>query len=264
MPPTSSAQRLIANAKGTENHGQGPASSVPPATFHIRAVPFCPRAQRAMVALSARGTGWTLDEVPETAASVLRLPQLIVRMPGSADWTIHKSTAMVEAVEDLHPDQPLYPDDPDQLAAERTLMELGRGLQIRLSAVTHSRDSVENDLAIYRLRERLALVEATLADVPYIVARPLSNAGVVFGPTLWRIIFVDHRFDTHLICDLPRLSSWGHRLSEHLAMQKVLGREAEATYLAQLKARRAPLISKLDADLWRHAYGAGKPHRGAG
>lgn len=234
------------------------------AAFHLRAIPFCPVAQRAMVALAARGTGWSMEEIPGPDAPGRGLPQLVVRQPGSPDRIFDKSIAMVEAVENLHPGRPLYPENRDERGAVRALMELGRGLQIRLSAVTHARDSVENDYAIHRLRQRLNLVEKTLADAPDIVARPLSNAGVVFGPTLWRIIFVDRRFETHLLSGLSRLSSWGHRLSEHPAMRNVLGTGGEKTYLALLQGRGVPLVSKVDAELWRRAYGAGGPHRGAG
>jgi glutathione S-transferase len=217
-----------------------------------------------MIALAARGTGWTLEEIPGPDKRRPGLPQLVVRQSGSVDRIFQKSISMVEEVEALHPDQPLYPADPEARAVERALMELGRGLQIRLSAVTHARDSVENDYAVHRLRQRLNLVEKTLAEVPDVIARPLSNVGVVFGPTLWRIIFVDRNFETHLLSGLPRLSAWTQRLSEHPALRLVLGAGAEETYRALLQARGVPLVSKVDADLWRQAYGAGEPHRGAG
>lgn len=241
----------------------GPLPS-PAATFHLRAIPFCPVAQRVMLALAARGTGWTVEEIPGTFLSRPDLPQLTVQIPGGAQKTFDKSIAMIEAVEALHPDQPLYPDDPALRRAERALMELGRGLQIRLSAVTHAQDSVENDIAIHHLRQRLILIEQSLTQVPEVVARPLSNAGVVFCPTLWRIFLVDRWFQTYLMTGLPVLSRWGRGLIRQPAVQSVLDEDSERLYLALLRQRGAPLVSQLDADLWQPILGLRGPHQGAG
>lgn len=239
-----------------------PGALPPVSTFNLRSIPFCPVAQRVMVALSARGTRWSIEEIQGTFISRPDLPQLTVSTPGTTDRTIDKSIAMIEAVEDLHPDQSLYSDDPTIRTAERGLMELGRGLQLRLSAVTHAQDSVENDVAIHRLRERLILVEHSLSQTPDIVARPLSNAGVVFGPTLWRILLVDRLFQTYLLTGLPFLTRWGLSLNDHPAMQNVLGGVGERTYLGILQQRGVPLVSKIDAELWLPILGARNPHRG--
>jgi len=201
---------------------------------------------------------------PDEVAARQELPLLTVTHAGRADQLFTKSIAMVEAVEKVHPDKPLYPAQREERRSERALMELGRGLQIRSSAVTHAQDFVENDYAKNRLRLRLGLVETCLTDAPDILGRFLSNAGVVFAPTLWRIFLVDRKFETYLLSGLPLLSDWGRRLISHPSVQQVLDKELEKIYYDILEARGVPLILKLDAAILQKFLGehSSKPSSG--
>ena len=90
----------------------------PPPGFHLRCTATCPVAQRAMIALAGRGRPWTVETVderhgtgPEGDRAPVRagLPVLTVTRPGQADLHLSETFAMIELIEDTHPDQPLYP-----------------------------------------------------------------------------------------------------------------------------------------------------------
>src|SRR5690606_1065329 len=127
------------------------------------------------------------------------------------------SIPMIDAIEDLFPESPLYPQDPSARAAAQALMRLGRGLLSRLSDATHARDSGEHVMAAFRVTTRLRLIEGVLADE--FTREDLDNPGVVFAPTLWRIRLLDRNVGTFLLHGLPLLGAWADMLSQHPALR---------------------------------------------
>lgn len=214
----------------------------------LSSVPFCPRLQRAKVALAARGAGWQEQDAPDVWPMPDGYPRMTLRDANGTETVHLRSIPMIDAIEGLFPDQPLYPADPAAKAADQALMRLGRGLQLRLSDVTHARDSVDHDMAVFRLTTRLRLIEGVLADE--FPREDLDNAGVVFAPTLWRIRLLDRRVGTFLLHGLPHLTRWAEVLAAHAALRAALGPDADAAYLARVRSRNIVLMAEADRVLW--------------
>lgn len=237
----------------------GPAVQVR-ARFHIRSWPFCPLAQRAMVALAALGTGWTHDpRAPDGHP-----PLLTASGPGLPLQVVREPLAMLDLIETAHPDRPLLPSEPGPRGAVRELMQLGVAVQDALSAVTRATESNDHDIAIHRLRlklERLDTLELSGAGRD---EAGIDLAGVVLGPTLWRMRVLDRHCETYLMSGLSRVEGLEAALSAHPAMQKVFRPGAEQDYLATLHRRGAVLLAVADAATWRLLVGHGGRLRGAG
>lgn len=214
----------------------------------LASVPFCPRLQRAKLALAARGASWSETFAPDVWPMPEGYPRMVLR-DGAGQETIHlRSIPMIEAIEALFPDQPLYPQDAAAKSADQALMRLGRGLQLRLSDVTHASDSVSHDMAVFRLTSRLRLIETILADE--FPREALDNPGVVFAPSLWRMALLDREAGTFLLHGLPRLTAWAAMLSRHPALSVALGPDPEAVYLARIRARNIVLMAEADRAIW--------------
>lgn len=214
----------------------------------LSSVPFCPRLQRAKVALAARGGICTEQDAPDVWPMPEGYPRMVLRHPDGSETLHLRSIPMIEAIEALFPAHPLYPHDPAAKAADQALMRLGRGLQLRLSDVTHAADSVAHDMAVFRLTSRLRLIEGVLAEeFPRV---HLDNPGVVFAPTLWRIRLLDREAGTFLLHGLPRLTDWAEMLSAEPALRIALGHAAEAVYLSRVRARNTVLMAEADRALW--------------
>ena len=237
--------------------GPATAQDRPTPRFHLRSSAFCPLAQRAMVALAVRGSDWSHDASARDGEPS-RLTVTSARAPVRDEGD---PVAMLDLIEALHPGQPLLPADPARRAPLRALMELGVEVQECLSAVTRATASNDHDIAVYRLRLRLLLAEDLAPEGPE--EDPLDLAGVVFGPTLWRMRVLDQHCQSFLLTGLDRLGRWERVLSRHPALRAVLPPTAEWTYLATLRRRGAALLSVTDASAWRPLLGHGGL-RGAG
>ena len=217
--------------------------------FHLRSWPFCPLAQRAMLALAARGTSWTHDpSLPDGSPPVLTLA-----WPDGRTKVERDPLGIFELVEACHPDYPLLPPDPDTQDLAWDLVHLAALAQASLSAVTRATESNDHDMAVYRLRARLLKLEARLTEEP--VESTFGLVDAALGPMLWRLRVLDETCETFLLAGLPRLEAREGWLAGHPAMRAVFGPEAVATYLATLARRGAVVLSVTDAAAWRVLLG---------
>ena len=229
-------------------------------SFHLRSWPFCPLAQRVMVALAARDTPWTHDSEGQDGEP----PRLTVRRSGRSMRIESESLRMLAAVDASLPGPQLLPRNTERRQAVQTLAQLGVNIQERLSVVTRATDPVDYDLAVYRLTLRLDLAEAIAPAVGGSPVPWLDLAHVVFGPTLWRLGVLDRHCETFLLSGHPRLAAWERALSAHPAVQAVFPPEAETRYLGTLLRRGAVMLSAEDASTWRLLLGHENGLSGAG
>lgn len=213
--------------------------------FHLTAPEVCPTAQRALIALDLRGA-----QVAQTLARQ-STTRLTITRDGLADVALTSPLAMIEAIEELHPDHPLHPRDTGTRALHRDMISLGMEVQQRLSIVTRAKLTTELHLAILHLRTELARVEKTLKAGSYSHGRQFSNVDVVFAPTLWRLRLLDMRCATFLLSGFPLLADWARWISGHTALRATLSLTALQTYLAELDRRGAALVSPVQGDAWK-------------
>ncbi|WP_210529677.1 hypothetical protein [Rubellimicrobium arenae] len=228
--------------------------------FHLRSGPFCPLAQRVMVALAVCGASWSNDP---TAADG-EAPTLVVTRPRVPRLVERDHLAMLDLVEAFRPGPNRRPGTLTGPETTRRIIDLGVSVQSGLSAVTRATESNEHDMAIFRLRDRLQRLEDLLPPDVGVPGAVLHRHEVVLGPTLWRLRVLDQHCETYLMTGLPRIAAWERTITGHAAMRAVFPADAERIYLSTLRRRGAVLLSIADAATWRLLIGHSGQLRGAG
>ncbi|MFT4149027.1 MAG: hypothetical protein QM656_02435 [Paracoccaceae bacterium] len=219
--------------------------------FHLYACPQSLTAQRVVLALGARGTALDLQSVPANQGDK---PVLTVLAEDGQKTVLCDSLAMIELVEDLHPDQPLHPRHADRLSLHRELMALALHAEPRLAALISARNSRDLDLAHHFLHQALTPLEQGIEANPGVLRQPLSNLDVVLAPLLWRVLVLDGAFKTYVMATLPRLAERGRWLLRQAEVAALLDDAAGQEFLAT-NLRPGAAISA-DAVDWSRALGA--------
>ncbi|SMO50134.1 glutathione S-transferase family protein [Paracoccus laeviglucosivorans] len=188
-----------------------------------------PVAQRTALLLALRG------QSPSWQFRVSR-NRLVVTTAKGVLHIVEDGAAMLELIEELHPDQPLHPTQPQQRARHREIIALAFNAQAEFMGVTRAINLRDLDIAVYKLRETLATIDAALGQAPL---RVMSNADAALLPVLWRAALLDRRCQAHLLDGFPALIAYlRDRLSDE-RVRRIFGRGAAIRYLAALQAGRA-------------------------
>lgn len=209
-------------------------------SFHLAALADCPVGARVALALALAPRGTGLER------SVLRsgTARLTLHGTGRPPAMIEDPLAMIELIEDLHPDQPLHPRDPARRAQHRAAMVRTLRAEARLARVLAARDPRDLDLEVHHLRHDLRQLQDGLEPAPT-ARQPLSNRDVVLAPLLWALALLDGAFQSHLLTGLERISFYGDWLSQ----QEEIGAE-----LAPARAGRLlEAVSRSEAAIAGHA-----------
>ncbi|MDQ7775079.1 MAG: hypothetical protein Q4615_03785 [Paracoccus aminovorans] len=203
--------------------------------FRISGSALCPAAQRAGLALALRGLAFR----PLPGPGPTRL--LIEQAPGLV-IAIESPVAMLELIEDLHPDLPLHPAEPALRARHRQLIAAADAAQAPMAAVTAARNLRDLDIAVFALRQRLLAIEAQLLQLPP-EAGAGSNLDIALAPLVWRLALLDRRHGLHLgdglACAAARLA----RLLARPEARRVLSLGAGRAFLEALAARGAAVAA---------------------
>lgn len=218
--------------------------------FRMAAEAGCPVGQRVALALAFRSKelDWPAAEVPAPGTSCLR-----VHRAARPVVTLYDSLAMIELIEDLHPDQPLHPADPEARASHRALMALALRGQQRLALVTRAADSGDHDIAMHFLSNVLRRLEATLP--PTDEAGGPSNLDIVLAPLLWRILVLDRAFGNHIGIGLPRCMARACSLLGRQEIGRHLNAAAAEAYIASITCRGAVIAARHGLAHWMRALG---------
>ncbi len=197
-------------------------------------IPFSTNVERVALALGHKGleVEWVDVPVRDRTAVVELSGQPLVPVLQDGAAVVADSTAILEYLEERHPDPPLYPRD-EARRAEATLLidwfnrvwkkapnELDRMLDPEERVEARVRAQAEE---LRRSRDRF---EALLADRPYMLGEDFGAVDCAFFPFLkYGVLEVDPE-DTepfhgiladHLALDggHPRLAAWIHRVDAH-------------------------------------------------
>lgn len=233
-------------------------------SFTITAAADSPVAQRVALALAVRGTALDWRRPRRGTAR----DRLTIRDDSGAETSLGDSIAMLEAIEDLHPDRPLHPRDPLQRARHRELILAALTAQDRLETTLRARTPDDLDLAQYFLGETIAVIEAGVEPPPAEPAstpttptatktaalhHPLSNLDVALAPLLWRILVLDRGLQTHLGTAFPRSLARGRWLMQQPEVAALLDNRAAQEFLARVQ-RSGAALSQSPPD-WSAALG---------
>lgn len=210
--------------------------------FRISGSPTCPAAQRAGLALVLRGRDF--DQARGNGRT-----RLLIEQPQGLVLAIESPVAMLELIEDLHPDQPLHPAEPALRARHRQLIAATDAAQGALQAVAAARNLRDLDIAVFALRQRLLGIEAELRQLP---ATAGSNLDIALAPLIWRLAVLDRRHGLHLGDDLPGATQ---RLAQLLARpeaRRVLSLAAGRAFLDEIAAQGAAVA--LSAEDWDRCF----------
>ncbi|UFM64631.1 hypothetical protein LOS78_13180 [Paracoccus sp. MA] len=218
--------------------------------FRIIGPEGCPVAQRAALALVLRGQriNWLVGA----------RARLVVEQANGVVMAIEDGLAMIELIEDLHPDRRLHPANPELRASHREIMGGALRAQGALAAVIAARNLRDLDIAVHDLRNRLARIEHALPDGD--PNPPLANLDVALLPLLWRIALLDLRHDTHLADGMPRCNRRLAAALRHPAVRQVLDRGAGRRFLEEVARRGAVLALDDPGSEWERHF---EPARGS-
>lgn len=210
--------------------------------FRLDAPDLSPLAEALGIALATRGTAFhhriTMAE-----------PELTIRV--GDEEILSDGLLMLDRIEALHPDQPLYPRDPDRLLRLRADMALLAQALARLDRVTQARDPQELDLAVHGLRQTLRLVQAQDEVIP--VRARLTGADPLLAPLVWRLLILDAAFGLHLAIGFDTLVSRGRWLLARPEVAEVLT-PARAARLLHAVAGSGAAVAAVRPD-WSGALG---------
>ncbi|MCA3444678.1 MAG: hypothetical protein INF52_15150 [Rhodobacter sp.] len=218
--------------------------------FHLISAPFCPDAERAMIALTWRGTAVTQERRDGPA-------RLVVRRAGAHDLHLTDPLVMLELIEDLHPDQPLHPRDQIMKADHRDLMARALLVQARLARVIAAASAQDLDLAVYFLRDELARIEPRLHRHSRIPGHGLFNIDIAFAPVLWRLATLDHQAGAFLLSGFPQLAEWAAGITNHAVRHEIRSGGALADWLDTLRNEGRAVVSPGSASLEELAASSG-------
>ncbi len=223
---------------------------------HLKLVSFdiCPYVERSRIVLLekalphdlelidlARKPAWFLEVSP-----MGRVPVLLVD-----GRPIFESMVINELLDELHPDPPLFPEDPLPRAEARgwivfandVVMPAGSAAMLAIAGGAGGAELAE---PLQRLRDAFGKLERKLADGgPYFLGRAFSLVDASYAPFFrrWRLAEGWGAADAKLLASFPRVSAWAEamlaRPSVAAAAPAELDAKSRRFYEARARARRA-------------------------
>jgi glutathione S-transferase len=217
--------------------------------FTLVSSPTCPFVQRAVIVLEERGTPYQtvyvdLEDKPAwfTAISPLgKVPLLKVGESG-AERILFESAAILEFLEDTHPESPLHPADPVARAEHRAWIEVGSAALGDLWRVATATSGNDLDIAVHALRAKLARLEARIGAGPWFDGAAFSNVDAVFAPAFRSIAVLDSVTPTYLLDGFPNCAAWSDVLLGRPSVRAAAPSDYAERYIACLRRFHALIL----------------------
>lgn len=185
---------------------------------------LCPYVQRAAIALAEKRIPFTREQIDLAAKPdwFLQLsPTGKVPLLQVGAETLFESAAIVEFLEDRHPESPLHPADPVARARHRAWMEFGSGILADIWTL----ETTQDPTAFAAKRDVLARKFATLSDAlgegPFFAGAGFSLVDAVFAPIFRYFDVFDRLIDLRLFD--AKVSAWRAALAARPSVQQAVG-----------------------------------------
>jgi glutathione S-transferase len=209
---------------------------------------LCPYVQRAVIALTEKGTAFQLINIdlsnkPDWFLAISPLGKTPVLQVG--DVPIFESAVILEYLEETQP-KPLHPADPLRRAEHRAWIEFGSAVLNDIAGFYAAPDEAAFKAKTSQLEQRFARLETRVAASPWFDGESFSLVDAVFGPVFRYFDVFDEIGDFGILDGKPKLANWRKSLSERPSVRSAVRSDYPALLRDFLK-RRDSWISRLQA-----------------
>jgi glutathione S-transferase len=194
---------------------------------------LCPYVQRAVIALTEKGTAFErididLSHKPDWFLAISPLGKTPVLQVGNV--AIFESAVILEYLEETQP-SPLHPADPLRRAEHRAWIEFGSAVLNDIAGFYAAPDEAAFKAKTSQLEARFARLEARVVASPWFDGESFSLVDAVFGPVFRYFDVFDEIADFGILAGKPKLARWRQALAARASVRTA----ASADYPALLR-----------------------------
>jgi glutathione S-transferase len=209
---------------------------------------LCPYVQRAVIALTDKGTAFERIDIdlahkPDWFLAISPLGKTPVLQVGNV--AIFESAVILEYLEETQP-SPLHPADPLRRAEHRAWIEFGSAVLNDIAGFYAALDEAAFKAKTSQLEARFARLEARVAATPWFDGESFSLVDAVFGPVFRYFDVFDEIADFGILTGKPRLARWQQALAARASVRTAVSADYPAL-LRDFLERRNSWLSRLQA-----------------
>jgi glutathione S-transferase len=209
---------------------------------------LCPYVQRAVIALTEKGTAFERIDIdlahkPDWFLAISPLGKTPVLQVD--DVAIFESAVILEYLEETQP-SPLHPADPLRRAEHRAWIEFGSAVLNDIAGFYAARDEAAFKAKTSQLEARFARLEARVVATPWFDGESFSLVDAVFGPVFRYFDVFDEIADFGILSGKPKLARWRQALAARASVRTAVSADYPAL-LCDFLERRNSWLSRLQA-----------------
>ena len=218
------------------------------ATLRLISHKLCPYVQRAVIALTEKGTPFERIDIdlankPEWFLKLSPLGKTPVLLVGEV--AIFESAVILEYLEETQP-KPLHPADPLVRAEHRAWVEFGSAVLSDIAGFYTAPDEATFKAKTAQLEQRFSRLEARIAAEPWFDGAEFSLVDAVFGPVFRYFDVFDEIADFGILADKPKIARWRRNLTARPSVRTAVSADYPAL-LRDFIERRKSRLSGLQA-----------------
>ena len=218
------------------------------ATLRLISHKLCPYVQRAVIALTEKGTPFERIDIdlankPEWFLKLSPLGKTPVLLVGEV--AIFESAVILEYLEETQP-KPLHPADPLVRAEHRAWVEFGSAVLSDIAGFYTAPDEATFKAKTAQLEQRFSRLEARIAAEPWFDGAEFSLVDAVFGPVFRYFDVFDQIADFGILADKPKIARWRRNLAARPSVRTAVSADYPAL-LRDFIERRKSWLSGLQA-----------------
>src|SRR5579871_6031461 len=204
---------------------------------------LCPYVQRAVIALTEKGTDFERIDIdlankPEWFLAISPLGKTPVLQVG--DTPIFESAVILEYLEETAP-RPLHPADALRRAEHRGWIEFGSAVLNDIAGLYSAPDEAAFRAKAAQLEARFARLEARVVAAPWFDGDSFSLVDAVFGPVFRYFDVFDEIGDFGILTGKPKLARWRQNLAVRPSVRSAVGSDYPALLRDFIERRRSHL-----------------------
>jgi glutathione S-transferase len=209
---------------------------------------LCPYVQRAVIALTEKGTAFERIDIdlankPDWFLAISPLGKTPVLLVGNVP--IFESAVILEYLEETQP-KPLHPADALARAEHRGWIEFGSTVLNDIAGFYAAPDQATFKARTAQLEQRFARLEARVKALPWFDGENFSLVDAVFGPVFRYFDVFDEIAEFGILAGKPNLARWRKSLAARPSVRGAVGADYPAL-LRDFIDRRNSWLSGLQA-----------------